>query len=258
MVTMITMGGLIILLYMVLLWLVSLLLKNSSIIDIFWGLGFVIVSWFYYSQSGFPLRGRSFLINLLVTIWGLRLSIYILWRNWGKPEDFRYQKWRNEAGKSWWWKSFFKVFLLQGLLMWFISMPLFAAHLQNTTMNWLDMVGTLIWGIGFLFESVGDLQLARFKADPANRGKVLDYGVWKYTRHPNYFGDAAQWWGYFLIALAAGGWWTIFSPVIMTYLLLKISGVKLLEVTLQDTKPAYREYIKKTSAFFPLPPRRKE
>lgn len=142
--------------------------------------------------------------------------------------------------------------------MWFISMPLFAAHLQNTTMNWLDMVGTLIWGIGFLFESVGDLQLARFKADPANRGKVLDYGVWKYTRHPNYFGDAAQWWGYFLIALAAGGWWTIFSPVIMTYLLLKISGVKLLEVTLQDTKPAYREYIKKTSAFFPLPPRRKE
>lgn len=243
---------------MTLLWLLSLPLKNSSIVDIFWGTGFVITAWVYFAftPDGFMLR--KLLIASLVTIWGLRLSIYILLRNWGKPEDFRYQKWREENGSQWWWRSFFKVFLLQGLLLWVISIPLLAAQWRPAPdhLTFFDFLGLGLWLIGFFFEAVGDYQLARFKADPQNKGKVLDRGVWRYTRHPNYFGDSAQWWGYYLIAVAAGGWWTIYSPVLMTFLLLRVSGVALLEKTL-ETRPAYKEYIEKTSPFIPWFPRRK-
>ena len=251
--------GLIILGLMTLLWLVSLALKNSSIVDIFWGTGFVITNWVYFAltPSGFPLR--TWLIGILVTIWGLRLSLYILWRNWGKPEDFRYQVWREEAGRSWWWHSFFRVFVLQGLLMWIISTPLLAAQRGAAPghLTLLDLLGVVVWGIGFFFESVGDLQLARFKADPANRGKVMDRGVWRLTRHPNYFGDSAQWWGYYLISASAGGWWTIFSPVLMTLFLLRVSGVTLLEKTLEK-RPGYAAYIEQTSAFIPWFPRKRQ
>ena len=251
-------AGLVILAYMTILWLVSLLLKNSSIVDIFWGLGFVVANWFYFFQTPQGVELRKILLSILVTIWGLRLSFYILWRNWGKPEDFRYQKWRDEAGISWWWRSFFKVFILQGLLMWVISIPLLAAQFYSSPKNliWLDFFGILIWFFGFFFESMGDFQLARFKADPHNKGKVLDRGVWRFTRHPNYFGDAAQWWGYYLIAAAAGGYWTIYSPLIMTNLLLRVSGVTLLESTLKETKPGYKDYVERTSAFVPLPPKK--
>lgn len=246
-----------ILVMMVVLWLVSLKLVNSSIVDIFWGAGFVIANWVYFflTPEGFLLR--KLLISVLVTIWGLRLSIYILRRNWGKPEDFRYQKWRCESGKIWWWKSFFQVFLLQGVLLWIISAPLLAAQmgLQPAALTFLDILGLIIWLIGFFFESMGDYQLARFKANPANKGKVLDQGVWRYTRHPNYFGDSAQWWGYYLIAAAAGGWWTVFSPALMTLLLLRVSGVALLEKTL-ETRPGYKEYIERTSAFVPWFPKK--
>ena len=251
-------AGLVILGLMTLLWLVSLALKNSSIVDIFWGTGFVITNWVYFALTpdGFPLR--KWLIGILVTIWGLRLSLYILRRNWGKPEDFRYQVWRKEAGSNWWWQSFFRVFLLQGVLMLIISTPLLAAQsgVQPAHLILFDVLGVVVWAIGFFFESVGDIQLARFKANPVNKGKVMDQGVWRYTRHPNYFGDSAQWWGYYLISAFAGGWWTIFSPILMTLFLLRVSGIALLEKTL-ETRPGYKEYIEKTSAFIPWFPRKK-
>jgi steroid 5-alpha reductase family enzyme len=231
--------GLVILGLMILLWLLSLMLKNSSIVDIFWGTGFVIVAWatFLLTPEGF--MPRKLLLSILVTVWGLRLSLHILRRNWGKPEDFRYQTWRKEAGTAWWWRSLFKVFLLQGILLWIIATPLLAAQIsaQPDHMTWLDILALPVWLIGFFFEAVGDWQLARFKANPANKGKVMQTGVWRYTRHPNYFGDAAQWWAYYLIALAAGGWWTIFSPILMTTLLMRVSGVTLLEKTLKEDKP---------------------
>ncbi len=243
---------------MVFLWLLSLALRNSSIVDIFWGAGFVVSAWFYFglTPDGFLLR--KMLIAILTTIWGLRLSLYILWRNWGKEEDFRYKVWRKDAGASWWWRSFFKVFLLQGILMWIISAPLLAAQFKATPgrLTVLDFSGVLLWLIGFFFEAAGDVQLARFKSDPANKGKVMNRGVWRYTRHPNYFGDSAQWWSYYLIALSAGGWWTIFSPILMTLFLLRVSGVTLLEKTLA-ARPGYEEYIQTTSAFIPWFPHKK-
>lgn len=251
--------GLIILGLMILLWLVSLALKNSSIVDIFWGTGFVITTWaaFLLTPDGFV--PRKLLLSLLVTIWGLRLSLQILTRNWGKPEDFRYQAWRKEAGAAWWWRSFFKVFLLQGALLWIISTPLLAAQFYTRPdhLIWLDYLAIPVWLVGFTFEAVGDWQLRHFKADPANKGQVLSTGVWRYTRHPNYFGDATQWWAYYLLALAAGGWWTIFSPLLMTTLLLRVSGVTLLEKTLKEEKTGYKEYVERTSEFIPWFPRRK-
>jgi steroid 5-alpha reductase family enzyme len=242
---------------MVLLWLISLALKNSSIVDIFWGSGFVIFSWVaFFLTDGFITR--KLLLCILVTVWGLRLTIHILRRNWGKPEDFRYQAWRHEAGASWWWRSLFKVFILQGVLLLVVAVPLLAAQLEPlpTRLIWLDFLAIPVWMIGFFFESVGDWQLTRFKANPANKGKLLTTGVWRYSRHPNYFGDAAQWWAYWLLAVAAGGWWTIFSPMVMTGLLLRVSGVSLLEKTLKETKPGYAEYAARTSEFIPWFPRR--
>jgi steroid 5-alpha reductase family enzyme len=242
---------------MVLLWLTSLVLKNASIVDIFWGTGFVIINGLYFALSPEGFWARKVLMLFLVTLWGARLSIHILRRNWGKAEDFRYQKWRVENGARWWWFSFFQVFLLQGVLLWVISTPLLAAQYGSLPnyLTGLDFLGLAVWLVGFFFETAGDAQLARFKADPANKGKVLDSGVWRYTRHPNYFGDAAQWWGYYLIA-AAGGWWTIFSPALMTLLLLRVSGVALLEKSM-ETRPGYQDYIKNTSAFIPWFPGKK-
>jgi steroid 5-alpha reductase family enzyme len=239
---------------MIMLWLISLILKNSSIVDSFWGMGFILAAWVYFVLSPDGFLGRKLLISILVTLWGLRLSLYITWRNWGKGEDFRYRKWRDEAGTSWWWLSFLRVFLLQGILLWIISMPLLAAQFGATPVQftWLDGLGLFVWLVGFLFESIGDWQLAVFKAKPENRGKVMSNGVWHYTRHPNYFGDAAQWWGFYLLAASTlVGLWTIYSPVLMTLLLLRVSGVALLEKTLTETRAGYRDYIKTTSAFVP-------
>ncbi len=249
-------GG-VILACMTILWLVSLRLKNASIVDIFWGTGFVITNWVYFALTPGGAPARKWLVSILVTLWGLRLSGYILWRNWGEPEDFRYQQWREEEGARWWWYSFFKVFLLQGLLMWIISIPLLGAQISPTPaqLTALDIVAAIVWGIGFFFEAMGDFQMARFKADPANKGKVLDTGVWRYTRHPNYFGDATQWWAYYLFAAVAGYAWTIYSPIMMTGLLLRVSGVTLLEKSLKERKPAYQDYIDRTSAFIPWFPK---
>jgi steroid 5-alpha reductase family enzyme len=251
-------AALVILASMLALWLLSLWLKDASIVDIFWGAGFVITAWIYFYLTPDGFMTRKLLTAILATIWGLRLSIHILIRNWGHGEDFRYQKWREESGKNWWWFSFFKVFLLQGFLMWIISFPLLAAQVRPipSRLIWLDYLGLLAWGIGFFFEAVGDWQLSRFKAEPANKGQLLKTGVWRYTRHPNYFGDATQWWGFYLIAAAAGGFWSIFSPIIMTLLLRNVSGVSMLEKSLKDTKPGYQDYMRTTNAFIPWFPKR--
>jgi len=250
--------GLWILGFMTVLWVVSLLLKDSSIVDIFWGAGFVLSVWVAFFSTLESLGVRDWLIAILVTIWGMRLSLHILFRNWGKGEDFRYVKMREDSHGQWWWQSFFKVYLFQGFLMWVVVSPVTAAQLPGTSdaLNWLDYIGIVLWAFGFFFEAVGDYQLSRFKANPENKGKILNRGVWRYTRHPNYFGDSAQWWGYYLIAAATGAWWTIFSPIIMTYLLVKVSGVAMLEKSLKKNKPGYREYAESTNAFIPWFPKK--
>lgn len=249
-------GLFIILAIMFILWLASLALKNASIVDIFWGSGFVITNWIYFFLAPDGFMTRKLLISTLVTVWGLRLTLHILLRNKGKPEDFRYQKWREENGSSWWWRSFFKVFLLQGILLWIISAPLLLAHagIKPQYLTALDWLGVILWVIGFYFEAVGDLQLKRFLARPENKGKIMNQGVWRFTRHPNYFGDSAQWWGFYLIAASAGGWWTVFSPIMMTFLLVRVSGAALLEKSMSK-KPGYRQYMASTSGFIPWFPR---
>ena len=243
---------------MTLLWVVSLLLKNSSIVDIFWGAGFVISAWLYFFLTPEGYLPRKIILLVLATVWGMRLTLHVFLRNHNKGEDFRYQKWRRESGRIWWIKSLFQVFLLQGLLMWLISFPLMTAQFYNRShqLGFLDYLAVLLWAVGFFFEFVGDLQLTRFRKNPANNGAVLSTGVWRYSRHPNYFGDSAQWWAYYLFSLSAGGWWSIFSPIIMTLFLIKVSGVALLEKTLKDEKPGYREYMESTSAFIPWFPKK--
>jgi len=241
---------------MTLLWIISLLKKDASIVDVFWGLGFIIVSIFYFNLNPNHVI-RQLLVLALVGIWGLRLALHILRRNWGHGEDPRYRAWRAQAGSSFWWKSYFKVFLLQGLVLWIVSWPLLAAP-QSTKSLWtlFDVIGIILWSTGFLFEAIGDLQLARFKRDAANKGKVMRAGLWAYTRHPNYFGEALIWWGFYAFALnSSSSWWTIISPVSMTFLLMRVSGVALLEKSLIVTKPEYKNYIDSTNAFFPWFPR---
>jgi len=251
-------GFLIIMLMMTILWLVSIFIKNVSIVDLFWGLGFVFSSVFYFlTTDGYNLR--KIIVILLVALWGIRLSMYLAWRNIGKGEDFRYQQFRKKYGeKRYWWISFFQTFLLQGVLMWLISVPLLAAQYynQNNFLGIFDYAGIILWITGFFFETTGDIQLARFKADPSNKGKVMDRGLWRFTRHPNYFGDSAVWWGYGFFCLAAGSYLPILGSVLMTALIIKVSGVALLEKSLKDQKPHYREYIEKTSAFLPWFPKK--
>jgi len=236
---------------MFVMWLVSLAVKDSSIVDIFWGPGFVIVAWVVALQVGGSPRGA--LAAGLVTAWGARLAAYLAWRNLGKGEDPRYQAMRRARGSSWWWKSLFIVFVLQGVLMWVVSLPLQAAISGGGALGTLDALATLVFAAGLLFESVGDWQLARFKARPEHKGRVMDQGLWRYTRHPNYFGDFLVWWGLYGLALAAGAWWTVVSPLVMSFLLLRVSGVTLLEKAM-SAKPGYEEYVRRTSPFFPRPP----
>ncbi len=248
-------SGLVILCLMTLLWLLSLALKNASIVDIFWGIGFIVIAWIGFSY-GYGYLPRNQWMCVMVPFWGLRLALHIGIRNWSKPEDFRYAKWREENGTRWWWVSFFKVFLLQGVLMWFISAPILAAQTDRfpTNLTPLDLVGAIVWLIGFAIEMLADLQLTRFKLNQANKGKIHTTGLWKFSRHPNYFGESLVWWGIYIIALAAGAWWTIFSPILITWLLLRVSGVAMLEQTMRS-KPGYEEYMWKTSAFFPWFPK---
>lgn len=249
---------LLIIVLMTFLWMLSLKLKNSSIVDPFWGFGFVILGVFYYiNTEGFEIRKN--IILLLLVIWGSRLSIYLLWRNWGKGEDYRYQQFRNDFGiKRYWWISYFQVFLLQGILLWLISAPLLASQFfsVNQKLGFIDGFAILLWIIGFVFEAGGDFQLTKFKANPNNKGKLLTTGLWKYTRHPNYFGDATVWWAFGLFSVAVNCFIPLLSSILMTYLIVKISGVSLLERNLKNVKPNYQNYIQKTNAFFPWFPKK--
>jgi steroid 5-alpha reductase family enzyme len=240
-----------------LVWLLSLRLQDASVADVCWGVGFVLLAWLYCLLSP-TLTARSWLIAVLVTVWGARLSWHIFQRNHGKGEDPRYQAMRALHGPAFWWRSLFTVFWLQGAILWFVALPLLVAvrATEPATLSAVDGLGVLLLAVGFTFEVVGDSQLRRFRAAPSNHGHVLDRGLWRYTRHPNYFGDAVLWWGVYAIAAATpNGSLTVLSPALMTFLLMRVSGVTLLEQSLKASKPGYNAYIARTPAFFPWFPR---
>jgi steroid 5-alpha reductase family enzyme len=238
------------------LWALSLALKNAGIVDIFWGPGFVLVGAFYaITVPGGPTL-RGLVVLALVTMWALRLALHIGLRNIGAGEDFRYRKWRDEAGDNFWWISFFKVFLLQAVVLWIVSSPLLLAHTGGSDpIGLIGALGVALWCCGFVYETVADWQLRRFKKDPANAGRVMRSGLWSLSRHPNYFGETVLWWGIGLLALPAGGWISLAGPVLITFLLLEVSGVALLDSEMVERRPGYADYISSTPAFIPLPRR---
>jgi len=236
-------------------WAISLWRRNVAIVDSLWSLMFVLAACVY--ALGAPSHGpRSVAVLVLVTVWALRLSVYITWRNWGHGEDRRYQAIRERNEPNFAVKSLYLVFGLQAVLAWVISLPLLGALLNPGPLGWLDGAGAALWLVGVCFEAGGDWQLARFKENPANRGKVMDRGLWGLTRHPNYFGDFCVWWGLYLLALSAGAWWSIVGPVLMSVLLMRVSGVTLLEKDIGERRPQYQDYVRRTNAFFPGPRRR--
>jgi len=237
-------------------WLVSLAVKNASIVDIVWGLGFVMVAW----VERIAVDGdnvRQWLLTVMVSVWGLRLAGYLFRRNHGKGEDFRYQAMRRHHGDRFPIVSLFTVFALQGLLMWIVSLPVQLGQADASPgVGAVAVAGIAVWCVGVFFETVGDAQLARFKADPANSGSVMDRGLWRYTRHPNYFGDACVWWGIAIVAAETGsGAFGLVGAVVMNVLLLKVSGVPLLERSLNKRRPGYADYVRRTSGFVPRPPK---
>ncbi|MEZ5943651.1 MAG: DUF1295 domain-containing protein [Planctomycetaceae bacterium] len=245
-----------------LMWLLSLYLQDVSIIDLFWGLGFVVIAWTTFALTEVPEEGGVFptrwLLPLVTTIWGLRLSLHLVRRNIGHAEDKRYRAMRESIGPQFWWQSLFMVFALQGVIMLVVSLPL-QLGIAHPGSGWtaIHFVGLTVWLIGLMFEAIGDWQLATFRSNPENRGKVCSTGLWHYTRHPNYFGDFCVWWGYYFIAVAHGAHlWTAIGPALMSAFLMKWSGVGLLEKSLKAEKPEYAEYMRRTNTFFPGPPRK--
>jgi len=237
---------------MVIGWLISLRYRNVSIVDSLWGLGFVLVAWItFFLADGFI--GRKMLIAVLATLWGMRLSIYLGKRNWGAGEDRRYGQWRKKSGQRFWYVSLFKVFLLQAVFLWVVSLVLQYGQFAPVPDRfcWLDVVGVFVWAVGFFFEAVGDYQLRQFKKRPENKGKIITTGLWKYTRHPNYFGEVVLWWGIFLLALSIeNGWIAVLSPLLISFLLLRVSGVTMLEKKYAGNLD-FEAYAKRTNAFFP-------
>lgn len=231
-------------------WIVSLVRNDVSIVDSLWSMMFLLMLVLYMSMSGIS-GPRAWLLLLMVALWAIRLSAFITIRNHGEPEDHRYQTIRKNNEPNFRFKSLFIVFGLQAVLAGFIALPLLVAASSPGPLGWLDLVGVTLWLAGMYFEVAGDQQLKNFRENPDNQGKVLDTGLWSLTRHPNYFGEFTLWWGYYCLALAAGGWWTIVSPLLMSVLLLKVSGVALLESTIRERRPRYAEYVANTNAFFP-------
>jgi steroid 5-alpha reductase family enzyme len=236
-------------------WLVSLPLKNVAIVDSLWSL-MLFSAGVIYALNSDPRAPRLALVLWLLAIWSMRLAFYITGRNIGKGEDHRYQAIRARNQPRFALKSLYLVFWLQAFLAWIISLPLLGAFSSTRPIGWLDYAGVALWVIGFVFEAGGDWQLARFKKDPANAGQVMDRGLWRYTRHPNYFGEFCIWWGFWLIALSAGAWWSILGSALISYLLLRVSGVVLLEKDIGNRRPRYADYVLKTNAFFPGPPQK--
>jgi len=241
------------LVYMTIWFIVSVIKKRNDIADIAWGLGFVLMAWLSFFISGFSFK--ALFVNSLVTVWGLRLAWHIYRRNLNKPEDYRYQAWRKEW-KFFYLRSYLQIYLLQGLFLFLIVLPvLFINQSQFTGFKLLDFFGFIVWAIGFYFESIGDMQLKQFISNPANKGKTMDQGLWRYSRHPNYFGEVTQWWGIFIIALSIPlGFITIIGPLTITILILFVSGIPLLEKKYAGRKD-FEEYKKRTSIFIPLPPK---
>ncbi|MEO7386161.1 MAG: DUF1295 domain-containing protein [Gammaproteobacteria bacterium] len=239
-------------------WLMSIPLRNVAIVDVFWslavagaGLTWLVQAWVLQAEAS----PRGGLAVLLAVLWAARLALHIFWRARGRPEDRRYReiRARNEPGFA--YKSLYLVFGLQALLAWVIAMPLFGATLDPRPLGTLDAGAALLWLAGFLLQAIADFQMARFQRGPAAENAVMDRGLWRYSRHPNYFGEALMWWSLWLIAAAGGAWWTGIGPLLLTVLLLKVSGVALTEKDIANRRPKYRDYIRRTSAFVPLPPR---
>lgn len=250
-------AAIVVFVYFLLFFLVAQLIRNNSIVDMGWGAGFIVVALATLLIQGAYVE-RNLLLLLLVTIWGGRLTYYIVRRNWGKPEDFRYAKWRREWGRWVVPRAFLQVFMLQGFLMLVIGYPIILVNANpQPGLNVLDSLGLIVWLVGFYFESVGDKQMAEFKKNPANKGRIINVGLWKYSRHPNYFGEATMWWGIFLLSLSVPfGWSAIISPLAITLLLLYVSGVPMLEKKYKDN-PEFQEYAKVTNKFFPWFPKKK-
>jgi steroid 5-alpha reductase family enzyme len=243
--------------YMTTWFLISMVKKRNDIADIAWGLGFVLLAWisFFLSQD-YPFRGL--VVNTLVSIWGLRLAWHIYKRNKGKQEDYRYLAWRKEWGKWFVIRSYLQVYILQGLFLFLIIQPILFINKNIEAIGLLDIFGVLVWLIGFYFESVGDRQLKQFVSNPVNKGKIMDRGLWRYTRHPNYFGEVVLWWGVWILALSIpNGFLTIIGPITITILILFVSGIPMLEKKYAG-RPDFEAYKKRTSVFFPLPPKRYE
>jgi len=239
-------------------WMASVVRRDASLVDRTWSLMIAGPALVYAAQVGWS-GARSLALLMLVLAWGLRLAAFITARNWGHGEDRRYQAIRARNQPHFALKSLVLVFALQAVLAWIVSMPTLAALVGERPFGALDLAGIAVALVGFLFEAIGDAQMAAFKADPSHKGQVMDRGLWRYTRHPNYFGEACFWWGIWLVALGAGGLaaaWTVLSPLLMTTLLLKVSGVALLEKDIGERRPAYRDYIARTNAFVPGPARR--
>ena len=235
-------------------WAIATQRRNAGLVDIFWPLFFLLGAGVYAAAAP-EVEARAMLALGLVAIWSLRLSGYLAARNWNAAEDHRYRAIRERNAPGFEWKSMYLVFGLQAALAWLISAPLAEAIGSAAPLNGVDMLGVAIAAFGIMFEALADAQLARFKADPANAARVLNRGLWRYTRHPNYFGEFCVWWGLYALAAGAGAWWTVFSPLLMTVLLLKVSGVALLEKDIGERRPAYRDYVARTNAFFPGPRR---
>ena len=242
--------------YMTAVFLVALLKKDNSIVDVAWGPGFILVALVtFFLRPGY--KARHVLIGVLVVVWGVRLATHIYLRNRGRGEDFRYAKWRKGWGRWLIPRSFLQVFMLQGIFMLIISSPIVIVNRSSERgLTTRDALGALLWLTGFLFEAVGDHQLKKFKQKPESQGRIMAAGLWKYTRHPNYFGEAALWWGIFLIALSVrGGWVAIISPLTIGFLLLKVSGVTMLEKKYAGSVE-FASYARRTSAFFPWFPKK--
>jgi steroid 5-alpha reductase family enzyme len=235
-------------------WLVSIPSRDASLVDRVWSLLFVSAA-LVYAWYGNPMAARVWLIMVPLLLWALRLAWHITWRNWGHGEDRRYRQIRQNHQPGFAFKSLYLVFGLQASLAWIISLPLLAALVAKRAPDWRELPGLAVWLIGFSIEAMADYQLARFRSDPLNRGAVMDRGLWRYSRHPNYFGECCVWWGFYLLALAVGAWWSVVAPLLMTVLLLRVSGVTLLERDIAERRPQYRSYVARTSAFLPWPPR---
>lgn len=240
--------------YMNIWFVVSIFKKRNDVADIAWGLGFVVVAWSAFIMVGI-FSWVAVMVNTLVTIWGVRLAFHIYIRHRGKPEDYRYVEWKKQWGRLFFIRSYIQVFILQGVLLFLIAVPVVYINIYSGTFSIISSVGFIIWAVGFFFEAVGDYQLSVFIKNPNNKGNIMQSGLWRYTRHPNYFGEVTQWWGIFVVAACLpGGLVTIVGPITISVLILFVSGVPMLERKYIGNAD-FDAYKKRTSKFFPLPPK---